>query len=394
MTDPIIEVARSFSQKINLGNYTSADHFCSAKTSCNLSEGELMAKKLYLFCKKAVAQSVAEYRANGLSDPEPPPTGPTLTEELEKLVGVDGDGNELPPAPLPNCGPHTPGTKAAAEFVRDQKLAKIMEHAVTELRVDNDPNGPSTPESEGIEFAQRSSEIDGSSASEPAGTNGDTQGASLVKSSDQEKSNVGQEGQAELAQQVSVSIDEPAGINGVNYGVKEKLGTTPKKRGRPPGSTRKGQIETYAPTIAPRAPESQERPSELTSVAELISEEDLKILAEDEPFVHTAHPDGEIPVVPPKSQQERLHEIALDIAGEWNRVIEFAKDKMKSYILSRLGLTILPVFPDPRYEGLIEELQNIVNNRQILMNELLKDPRKLAGETNATMNFAHEEFNK
>jgi len=58
-----VEVARSFSYKLNCGNYESRDFFCSQKAECNAEDAEITAEALQQFCKRMVLQSVREYQA-------------------------------------------------------------------------------------------------------------------------------------------------------------------------------------------------------------------------------------------------------------------------------------------------------------------------------------------
>jgi hypothetical protein len=58
-----VEVARSFSYKLNCGNYESRDFFCSQKAECNAEDAEHISAQLYQFCKSQVLASVREYLA-------------------------------------------------------------------------------------------------------------------------------------------------------------------------------------------------------------------------------------------------------------------------------------------------------------------------------------------
>ena len=65
-TDPtqsLVEIARSFSYKLNVGNYESRDFFCSQKAECSWEEAEAVSAKLHDFCKKQVLQALREYKA-------------------------------------------------------------------------------------------------------------------------------------------------------------------------------------------------------------------------------------------------------------------------------------------------------------------------------------------
>jgi len=58
----LVEVARSFSFKLNLGNYQSADFFCSQKAQCHGKDAATTSAALYRFCKSEVVKAVEEYR--------------------------------------------------------------------------------------------------------------------------------------------------------------------------------------------------------------------------------------------------------------------------------------------------------------------------------------------
>lgn len=59
---PFVEVARSFSFKLNAGNYESRDFFCSQKAECLAADAEDTSEKLYQFCKAQVMKSVREFK--------------------------------------------------------------------------------------------------------------------------------------------------------------------------------------------------------------------------------------------------------------------------------------------------------------------------------------------
>lgn len=61
--EKIVEVARSFSLKLNLGNYSNADFFCSQKCEAEESEAEKVSGALYEFCRREVIKSVNAYKA-------------------------------------------------------------------------------------------------------------------------------------------------------------------------------------------------------------------------------------------------------------------------------------------------------------------------------------------
>jgi len=57
-----VEIARSFSFKLNLGNYQSADFFCSQKSECAAEDAEQASEALYAFCRKQVMKSVSDFQ--------------------------------------------------------------------------------------------------------------------------------------------------------------------------------------------------------------------------------------------------------------------------------------------------------------------------------------------
>lgn len=59
--EQLVEIARSFSYKVNTGDYQPKDFFCSQKAECNESEAEKVSESLHEFCKKEVMKSVNKY---------------------------------------------------------------------------------------------------------------------------------------------------------------------------------------------------------------------------------------------------------------------------------------------------------------------------------------------
>jgi hypothetical protein len=55
----LIEVARSYTYKLNVGNYESRDFFCSQKAECRPEDADLVSEKLYEFFKRQVMKAVA-----------------------------------------------------------------------------------------------------------------------------------------------------------------------------------------------------------------------------------------------------------------------------------------------------------------------------------------------
>ena len=57
----LVEIARSFSVKCNLGNYESCDFFCSQKMEVPENEAERTSAMLFEFCKEEVLQSAGQF---------------------------------------------------------------------------------------------------------------------------------------------------------------------------------------------------------------------------------------------------------------------------------------------------------------------------------------------
>jgi hypothetical protein len=72
--DDKVEIARSFSYKLNVGNYESRDFFCSQKATCSFADAETISQQLLAFCQQQVRNDVAEYkRAMSAAKPQPEP---------------------------------------------------------------------------------------------------------------------------------------------------------------------------------------------------------------------------------------------------------------------------------------------------------------------------------
>ncbi len=56
------EITRSWSYKLNMGNYESRDFFCSQKAECDWKDAETIADALHAFCKAQVMKAVREYQ--------------------------------------------------------------------------------------------------------------------------------------------------------------------------------------------------------------------------------------------------------------------------------------------------------------------------------------------
>lgn len=59
----LVKVTRSFSFKINLGNYENADFFCSETVECAPELAEGVSADVHDFCIEEVGKSIAEFKA-------------------------------------------------------------------------------------------------------------------------------------------------------------------------------------------------------------------------------------------------------------------------------------------------------------------------------------------
>ena len=59
----MVEVTRSFSFKLHLGNYESADFFCSQKAQCSPEQVDEVSRDLYEFCIDQVQQAIKDFKA-------------------------------------------------------------------------------------------------------------------------------------------------------------------------------------------------------------------------------------------------------------------------------------------------------------------------------------------
>lgn len=58
----LTEIARSFSFKLNVGNYESRDFFCSRKMEVPEEQAEAASEELHQFCMDQVRRDVAAYK--------------------------------------------------------------------------------------------------------------------------------------------------------------------------------------------------------------------------------------------------------------------------------------------------------------------------------------------
>ena len=57
----LVEIARSFAYKLNIGNYQSADFFCSRKQEVPIQEDDEASEAMFQWCKGQVEMEVSRY---------------------------------------------------------------------------------------------------------------------------------------------------------------------------------------------------------------------------------------------------------------------------------------------------------------------------------------------
>lgn len=57
-----VHIARSFTFKLNIGNYQSIDFFCSQSNECSAEDADEISAALYHWCRNQVLAAVKEYK--------------------------------------------------------------------------------------------------------------------------------------------------------------------------------------------------------------------------------------------------------------------------------------------------------------------------------------------
>jgi hypothetical protein len=68
-----VQITRSFSYKLNVGNYESREFFCSQKAWCDALDADRISEALYHFCKKQTMTAVRDYLSDNHSANHPNP---------------------------------------------------------------------------------------------------------------------------------------------------------------------------------------------------------------------------------------------------------------------------------------------------------------------------------
>lgn len=69
---PLVEITRSYSRKLNTGNYTTLDFFCSRKEECLVKDAPVTSARLHGFCQAEVLIAVDAYKKSLVKKPLPP----------------------------------------------------------------------------------------------------------------------------------------------------------------------------------------------------------------------------------------------------------------------------------------------------------------------------------
>lgn len=86
-----IEISRSYSEKVNMGNHQTFDSFCSAKCEVDEKEADQKSKELYEFCKEQVKKEIKEHREE-VEKPKEEYQGLVVEKKLNfKDVKLNGD---------------------------------------------------------------------------------------------------------------------------------------------------------------------------------------------------------------------------------------------------------------------------------------------------------------
>jgi len=86
MTQKNIEIARSYSEKIKIGDYLTADFFMSAKAEVGEKEIEQRSQELYQLCVREVKKSIEEYLK-----PKPVDAKPDWDEKKQELYNENSE---------------------------------------------------------------------------------------------------------------------------------------------------------------------------------------------------------------------------------------------------------------------------------------------------------------
>ena len=89
----LIEITRSYSRKLSLGNYEMLDIFCSRKEETLKKDAEKISKELHEFCKQEVQKSVLDERRNQELKEMPKPSQETRIEKEALDIRTDASNS-------------------------------------------------------------------------------------------------------------------------------------------------------------------------------------------------------------------------------------------------------------------------------------------------------------
>ena len=110
----LVEVTRSFSFKLNLGNYQMAEFFACQKEETTKSQAIKTSERLFQFCKDEVEKSVHNYQMENLKVPETKPeikSGDKKFPTKEESAALDSKVEQVISEGITDQEKHTAGER-------------------------------------------------------------------------------------------------------------------------------------------------------------------------------------------------------------------------------------------------------------------------------------------
>ncbi len=87
----LVEICRSFSFHLNLGNYQGCDFFCSEKSMVESKNAKKTSEILYQFCKEEVVRAINQYKKEVFGREELPKIKPpnVFVKEMKEAPELD-----------------------------------------------------------------------------------------------------------------------------------------------------------------------------------------------------------------------------------------------------------------------------------------------------------------
>lgn len=142
--DLTVEITRSFTYKLNVGNYESRDFFCAQKASCLAEDADDISERLYAFCKAEVLKSVAEFTAPQAEEPSKGSKEQAQAVAQEKLTQLKKRKPSTPEPHRDHRGNIMPDELVAYCRALDKDIKQFggmlaaIRRRFAELRIDDD----------------------------------------------------------------------------------------------------------------------------------------------------------------------------------------------------------------------------------------------------------------